>query len=127
PAEAAPETAPIHRLPTSPTPPVAPAAVPVSGGAGQDQGDESPAFDSSADDHTVITKRRRETWVLQVENGASYALGQESIVLGRATAAPIAGRLGVDDPTRTVSKLHAELEPRDGGWWVRDLGSTNGT
>jgi two-component system, NtrC family, response regulator GlrR len=26
----------------------------------------------------------------------------------------------------TVSRLHAELEPRDDGVWVRDLGSTNG-
>ncbi len=28
---------------------------------------------------------------------------------------------------RTVSRLHAELEPRDDGIWVRDLGSRNGT
>jgi transcriptional regulator with GAF, ATPase, and Fis domain len=28
---------------------------------------------------------------------------------------------------RTVSRLHAELDPRDDGLWVRDLGSRNGT
>jgi hypothetical protein len=26
-----------------------------------------------------------------------------------------------------VSAHHARLEPRDGGWWLSDLGSTNGT
>ena len=28
---------------------------------------------------------------------------------------------------RMVSRLHVEVEPRDGGVWVRDLESTNGT
>ncbi len=28
---------------------------------------------------------------------------------------------------RTVSKLHAEIIQRDGGLWIKDLGSTNGT
>jgi len=28
---------------------------------------------------------------------------------------------------RTISRLHAELDPRDDGLWVRDLGSRNGT
>jgi transcriptional regulator with GAF, ATPase, and Fis domain len=31
----------------------------------------------------------------------------------------------IDDPT--VSRLHAEIELRDDGLWVKDLGSTNGT
>jgi two-component system response regulator GlrR len=42
-------------------------------------------------------------------------------VIGSAT--------GVDlvIPEPTVSRIHAELEPRDSGLWVRDLGSRNGT
>ncbi|HEU4532480.1 MAG TPA: FHA domain-containing protein, partial [Polyangiaceae bacterium] len=28
---------------------------------------------------------------------------------------------------RSVSRLHAEIEPAPGGLWVRDLGSLNGT
>jgi pSer/pThr/pTyr-binding forkhead associated (FHA) protein len=42
-------------------------------------------------------------------------------VLGRAGAADIV----VDDVY--VSDEHAEILPDDGGWSVRDLGSTNGT
>jgi len=49
-----------------------------------------------------------------------------AVLEGRAT---IGSAPGVDvlvvDPA--VSKLHAELELRDDGVWVRDLGSTNGT
>ncbi|MEK8225709.1 FHA domain-containing protein [Oerskovia sp. M15] len=33
----------------------------------------------------------------------------------------------VDDPTRSVSKTHAELGFDAGGLWVQDRGSTNGT
>jgi predicted component of type VI protein secretion system len=28
---------------------------------------------------------------------------------------------------RTVSRRHAVLQPVDGGWWLRDVGSQNGT
>lgn len=31
----------------------------------------------------------------------------------------------VDDPE--VSRVHAQLSWRDGGWWLEDLGSSNGT
>ena len=34
---------------------------------------------------------------------------------------------GVQIAQRTVSRLHAELEPRDDGLWVRDLDSRNGS
>ncbi len=33
--------------------------------------------------------------------------------------------LVLDHPT--VSKVHAQIQLRDGGWWIEDLGSTNGT
>ena len=31
------------------------------------------------------------------------------------------------DSELAVSSRHAVIEHRDGGWWLRDLGSTNGT
>jgi pSer/pThr/pTyr-binding forkhead associated (FHA) protein len=48
-------------------------------------------------------------------------LGDRTITLGRAT--------GVDIPLDDVyaSDEHAQIVPDDGGWSVRDLGSTNGT
>ncbi|MBL8611564.1 MAG: sigma 54-interacting transcriptional regulator [Myxococcales bacterium] len=45
----------------------------------------------------------------------------ERVVVGSADRA----RIVVADPT--VSRLHAELELREDGLWVRDLGSRNGT
>lgn len=49
------------------------------------------------------------------------ALNGESLVIGRAGAS----NLVIDDVY--VSDEHAEILRDDGGWSVRDLGSTNGT
>lgn len=77
-------------------------------------------------DHTIVVRRTPPSWTLQVDN-ASYALEGSSVVIGRATATSRPGILGIADTTRTVSKRHAELIRRGESWWVRDLGSTNGT
>ena len=55
------------------------------------------------------------------------ATGAHSIVIEGKTIAgsSVDAGLVVQDPT--VSRLHAELELRDDGLWVRDLGSRNGT
>ena len=45
----------------------------------------------------------------------------ERVVVGTAPSADVV----LTD--RAVSRLHAELDPRDDGLWVRDLGSRNGT
>jgi hypothetical protein len=47
------------------------------------------------------------------------ALGGHGLVLGRSGDVPL------DDVY--ISEEHAEILPDDGGWSVRDLGSTNGT
>ncbi|MFF2390508.1 FHA domain-containing protein [Agromyces sp. NPDC058104] len=52
------------------------------------------------------------------------------LVLGRdpvAAAASDARAVAIDDPTRTVSKTHAVMEPTAGGVRVTDLRSTNGS
>jgi two-component system, NtrC family, response regulator GlrR len=46
---------------------------------------------------------------------------EERMIIGSSTGAGIV----IQDPA--VSRLHAELEPRNDGLWVRDLGSRNGT
>lgn len=84
------------------------------------------ATEDEDDENTVVVRRAPESWTLKVGN-ASYALADRSLVIGRATATSRPGILGIADTTRTMSKRHAELIRRGETWWVRDLGSTNGT
>lgn len=62
----------------------------------------------------VITEPRNR-------RGSAYAVGPE-ITIGRAETCTIP----VPDDT-FASQLHARVVSRDGGVWVEDLGSTNGT
>ncbi|WP_297081602.1 FHA domain-containing protein [uncultured Demequina sp.] len=79
------------------------------------------------EEQTIVVKRRNASWVLEVVGGARYRLPEDSVVVGRATARPSPETLAIEDSTRTMSKVHAELTFEQGGWYVRDLGSTNGT
>ena len=61
--------------------------------------------------------------VVKSEDGrkiASHPL-RETVQIGRAEAC----HLRIDD--RYASQFHARLYPRNGSWYVEDLGSTNGT
>jgi pSer/pThr/pTyr-binding forkhead associated (FHA) protein len=53
--------------------------------------------------------------------GTSVGLGEAPVTLGRAQDCTIV----LDDDY--ASSRHARIFPRDGQWWVEDLGSTNGT
>ncbi len=53
--------------------------------------------------------------------GPPIALSKARLVIGRHRDCDIM------IPCATVSGRHCELELRDGVWWVRDLGSKNGT
>lgn len=53
--------------------------------------------------------------------GTSLALGTSPVLVGRSPDCSLV----LDDDY--ASGRHARLFPRDGGWWVEDLGSTNGT
>jgi transcriptional regulator with GAF, ATPase, and Fis domain len=67
----------------------------------------------------VVGRRPRLSW--RDPAGDRQATVEERIVLGSAPGVDVV----VAD--RTVSRLHAELDPREDGVWVRDLGSRNGT
>ncbi|RZO56916.1 MAG: FHA domain-containing protein [Sandaracinaceae bacterium] len=58
--------------------------------------------------------------------GRSGDVGTDVVLEGRALlgSAPDVD-VPVDDPS--VSRIHCELDPREDGLWVRDLGSLNGT
>ncbi|MFV0286105.1 MAG: FHA domain-containing protein, partial [Demequina sp.] len=84
------------------------------------------AAEADADDRTVIATRRRTVWRLKVGTD-TYDLPESAVIIGRATASAAADRIGIADATRTMSKVHARLEPRNDSWYVTDMGSTNGT
>ena len=69
----------------------------------------------------LVTRRRLVVTGPAAQSGATYVLSSE-LTVGRS---PQSG-LPLPDDT-FVSQLHARLFWRDGGWWVEDLGSTNGT
>jgi pSer/pThr/pTyr-binding forkhead associated (FHA) protein len=61
--------------------------------------------------------------ILRTENGkktGTFSL-REPLQIGRAEACHVR----LDD--RYSSQFHARLYPKDGGWFLEDLGSTNGT
>jgi transcriptional regulator with GAF, ATPase, and Fis domain len=70
----------------------------------------------------ALTRMRRGASVSWADSrGAKKVALKGQQVLGSADGVP----LSLADPK--VSRLHAELELDDGGVWVRDLGSRNGT
>lgn len=80
-------------------------------------------------DRTVVVDRRPVApWSLVVEGGPTFRLSGAPVVLGRRPTGASADVqvIAVPDPTRTLSKAHARLEPVDGGWIVTDLDATNG-
>ncbi|MFC8799350.1 RDD family protein [Promicromonospora sp. NPDC057138] len=69
------------------------------------------------------------TVVLEVESGERYVVDTKALV-GRNPQAPDGSGwilIKVEDPTRSVSKTHAELGVDTAGLWLTDRGSTNGT
>jgi uncharacterized RDD family membrane protein YckC len=70
------------------------------------------------------------TVVIELESGARHVVDGPALV-GRnpQAAAGVSGVLlvRVEDPTRSVSKNHAELGVDSAGLWLTDRGSTNGT
>lgn len=88
--------------------------------------------DDIGEDHTVVVAQEespaRLSWVLEFENGVTFALDHDVIVVGRRpTATGDMAALIVPDPTKTLSKHHARLRRHNEGWTVDDLGSANGT
>lgn len=61
-----------------------------------------------------------EPRALLTVGGKRHDLSGDRVVLGRSRDCDIP----IEDPN--VSRHHAEVVREDGGWWVQDLGSTNG-
>lgn len=120
----APATAPTSAgVPTSsPAPARAPAPVP----------EPEPEWDSTrmtARDARSMDPAPDVVVVLELESGERRPVDRPTL-LGRNPQAPDDGPwnlVAVDDPTRSVSKTHAELRADPSGLWLTDRGSTNGT
>lgn len=138
------DTPPVTEVPAPPTPealdPAAPAPASAtnlsllppgwigSQRAPQKLAESAPEPSEEREDHTVIARRRRDVWMLEVVGGDNYPLLDNEVTIGRAAAQALGGsHVGVVDATRTMSKRHAQLRLADGQWKVSDLGSTNGT
>ena len=67
---------------------------------------------------------------LVLDNGERFDVEQFALV-GRAPQPqpgdPPGRLVAMDDPTRALSKTHAEIRAAGGGWWIADRGSSNGT
>lgn len=64
--------------------------------------------------------RRREARALLVTDGKRLVVGAAGATIGRSRSCDVVL------PDANVSRTHAEVRPRGGGWIVADLGSTNG-
>lgn len=85
----------------------------------EDSPDEETQLRRSPNAASAVRATPRLVW--QDRSGTHHAAVLKKSVLGSAAGADIV----VADPT--VSRIHAELDPRADGLWVRDLQSRNGT
>ena len=100
---------------SQPAVPTEPAAAPV------DEIDE-------IDENTVLAVRKRVSAKLTLPDGTSVPITASKVLIGRKVTSndPDVQVINVNDPTRTVSKVHATIERVDGHWYIEDLQSTNG-
>lgn len=103
---------------------VEPAADPAGGGEPVAQGDAGHTMVYSAAERLQEPleqrARRREARATLVTGGKRLVVGAEGASIGRSRSCDVV----LEDAN--VSRHHAEVRPRGGGWIVADLGSTNG-
>lgn len=95
-----------------------------AGGSGVSQGDAGHTMIYSAAERLQEPleerARQRDARALLVTDGKRLVVGTSGATLGRSRSCDVV----LDDAN--VSRRHAEVRPRGGGWVVADLGSTNG-
>ncbi|MFD6091768.1 RDD family protein [Oerskovia sp. NPDC060338] len=104
-------------------------AVPVAPVATTTAADEDPDWDSTRFSVADVRRDSPAGFVLSLESGRRVTV-TGSALIGRNPQAAGEGPVvlvAVEDPTRSVSKTHAEMGVDAGGIWLVDRGSTNGT
>ncbi|MEU4361358.1 RDD family protein [Promicromonospora sp. NPDC023987] len=118
------QRAPLQAQPAQPVQPVQPVQQPEP-----EQRDSAPIDMTRTHMSRPLAPAPVTTVVLEVENGERYVVDTKALV-GRNPQAPDTSGwilIKVEDPTRSVSKTHAELGVDTAGLWLTDRGSTNGT
>jgi nitrite reductase (NADH) large subunit len=99
------------------------AEAPPAGGAGAPPAE--PARRLTPRTERATPQRQPARLVLQAEagpaNGRTWEVTEAGAIIGRAP------ELAVHIPDAGLSRQQARIDYRDGGWWLTDLGSTNGT
>ncbi|MFJ4107607.1 RDD family protein [Oerskovia enterophila] len=112
-------SAPPQQAPAAPVAPVANAAAT----------DEDPDWDSTRFSVSDVRRDAPAGFVLELESGRRVTVTGTALI-GRnpqSTGEGAVVLVAVEDPTRSVSKTHAEMGVDAGGLWLVDRGSTNGT
>lgn len=74
------------------------------------------------------TGAEESTWELVTHDGTAVTIEGADVTVGRIGTRTRGGsQVGIVDPTKSMSKLHARLTRVGDKWLVSDLGSTNGT
>ncbi len=104
---------------------------------GMEEITESPAMEEehTESERRIAAKSLKLRW--RDSNNKPHEIDiQEDVVIGRGKGDVITMFVGerryptpmmLFDPKKHVSRRHIEIIPRDGEWYIRDLGSTNGT
>ncbi|HVK43306.1 MAG TPA: FHA domain-containing protein [Micropruina sp.] len=69
-------------------------------------------------------------WLLVLDNGQQISVGRPTLLGRNPTDEPgqsHAARVAIPDLTRSISRVHALVEPADDCLWLTDGGTTNGT
>jgi uncharacterized RDD family membrane protein YckC len=109
--------------------PTRPVTLPQGGAAAAPAQQEEPAWDATRMQAPVLEPAATVTVTIELESGARRVIDGPALVGRNPQAAEGAGVIlvRVEDPTRSVSKNHAELGVDSAGLWLTDRGSTNGT
>lgn len=81
-------------------------------------------------DRTVMSSRKTPTWILETSADQIVTISSPSAILGRkptpSSYSPSSQLVVLEEPGKTVSKLHARIDFVRGQWIVTDLNSSNG-